>query len=128
MDSELLKIINWFEAGGPPPNETITDTEIEVRIVEAARRWERLGLTRCDTCEGSGYLAQESTGSPADVSCPDCSGFGWLIPDTMIEAAADAVWIDGFNDENGNVANWKPKFLRAVLVAAFTNTEAPDGQ
>ena len=54
--------------------------------------------------------------------CPDCSGFGWLISDDMIEAAAMVTQLAGKPSEA------LLKRTRAALVAAFTTLEAPDGQ
>ena len=42
----------------------------------------------------------------------------------MVKRAANHVWSDGFNDENGNFAEWKPRFIRAVLDAALFSSNA----
>ncbi len=42
------------------------------------------------------------------------------------EAAAEAVWIDKWNDEDGNPSPWKPRFIKAVVDAALGVSEAPD--
>ncbi len=118
MDSELQKALAWVDSG-----PGVVGAKHINALAEAAREWERLGLTRCDTCGGSKYLAQESTGSPADVSCPACEGLGWLIPDKMVEAAANTLNGDGYYPED-----FHRDMARTALVAAFTVTEAPDGQ
>ncbi len=113
MDSELQGAFNDVRdlCDGSEPDSLHV-------LVDAARKWERLGFTRCDTCDGRGSYPPMTR-----QVCPTCKALGWLIPDTMIEAAADEL-------EKHLPENVQPYGLRlaeSALVAAFSG-EAPDGQ
>ncbi len=89
MDSELQAALAWVDSG-----PVVVGAKHMNAVAEAAREWERLGLTRCDTCGGSGDLPAAPgllSGGTITIDCSDCSGLGWLIPDTMIEAAVNGL-------------------------------------
>ena len=140
MDSELQKAIAWVDSG-----PVVVGAKHINALAEAAREWERLGLTRCDTCGGSGWVSKTASQFEIDNNvttdlepsqmmsfpCDNCSGLGWLIPDTMIEAVVKPL-IDFLTprDHQGTGLNTETYRMvaKAALVAAFTVTEAPDGQ
>jgi hypothetical protein len=87
-----------------------------------------------ELCEHGNYRCSEVIEWPFNTAtngndfiprpCPGGSRTVLSEPsEEMVERAANHVWSDGFNDENGNFAEWKPRFIRAVLDAALFSSD-----
>jgi hypothetical protein len=69
-------------------------------------------MFECETCKGTGIRYLPAPGSDPD-DCPDCDGKGYLIPDDLVDLAADE-WRDRTNSAGANLAA-----ARYTLAAVF---------